>query len=149
MRLLCLVFAATVAAFASSAHAQFGGANPFPVERGSALPPPGEARANRAAPPQGPGPGGIDFGAWRGAEPEAYGRQFQTQLRGRFAGQGEAQIRADLEANGFVCETQARGRLHCRFEIMESQCAVDWYAVIERPGEPAIAGFDRMCLPAP
>lgn len=117
---------------------------PFPVERGSALPPPGDAAPAQSAPPEGAGPGGIDFGQWRNADPAIYAPAFQTQIRIRYAGQDAAAIRADLERNGFTCGQS--GRLDCRIEIMERQCAVDWYVVVER-GQP-VAGFDRMCLGA-
>ncbi|MDX2276748.1 MAG: hypothetical protein NW206_14965 [Hyphomonadaceae bacterium] len=144
-----LLFAAlATAALAGHAYAEGRdsfGPNPFPVERGSALPPPGgDDGAGGAAPPQGAGPGGIDFGQWRGAEPVAYGQGFRIQLRDRFAGQDRGAIRADLERNGFAC--QDGEQLHCRIEIMDAQCAVDWYVVYERAASEPIAGFDRMCL---
>ena len=103
-------------------------------------------RARHSAPPEGAGPGGIDFGQWRQADPAIYGPAFQNQMRQRYSGRSTAQIRTDLEANGFLCE-DAR-RLDCRIETMERQCAFDWYVVLEpnRP-EPA-AGFDIMCLGA-
>ena len=66
-------------------------------------------------------------------------------MRARYAGQSAVQIRTDLEANGFACEDG--GRLDCRIEIMERECAHDWYVVVERGREP-VAGFDVMCLGA-
>ena len=145
MRLGFLVVIAALAACSTAG----GGADtdaplPFPVERGSALPPPGDAPSAATAPPEGAAPGGIDFGQWRNADPAVYGPAFQTQMRTRYAGQDAAAIRADLERNGFSCGES--GRLDCRIEIMERQCAVDWYVVVER-GQP-VAGFDRMCLGA-
>lgn len=122
-------------------------ANPFPVERGSALPPPTAGAAGQTAPPEGAAPGGIDFGRWRQADPAAYAPALQTQLRQRYAGQSPAQIRADLEANGFAC-ADTGGRSECRIEIMERQCAFDWYAVLERGRAEPVAGFDIMCLGA-
>lgn len=122
------------------------GAFPFPVERGTALPPPTEATGAASAPPQGPGAAGLDFGQWRGADPASYASAFQTRVRERFAGRDRAAIKADLEANGFAC--QDGERLECRIEIMEQQCAVDWYVVVERSRAEPIAGFDRMCLGA-
>jgi hypothetical protein len=67
-------------------------------------------------------------------------------VRARYANQEVSYIRTDLERNGFACEQS--GRLECRIEIMERQCAVDWYVVIERAGAQPIAGHDVMCLGA-
>lgn len=146
MRFGYLLVIAALAACSTAAGGAGGGDAPlpFPVERGSALPPPGEAAPAQSVPPEGAGPGGIDFGQWRNADPATYAPAFQTQIRTRFAGQDAAAIRADLERNGFTCGQS--GRLDCRIEIMERQCAVDWYVVVER-GQP-VAGFDRMCLGA-
>jgi hypothetical protein len=120
------------------------GPSPFPAQRGTALPPP--APGGAAAPPEGAAPGGIDFGAWRQADPAAYAPAFQTQIRARYADQPPAAVRTDLERNGFRCEDQRR--LDCRIEIMERQCAFDWYVVLERGEREPVAGFDRMCLGA-
>lgn len=146
--LIIAAAAATLAACAGSGGSQVteGAANPFPVERGSALPPPQATSTSQLAPPEGPGPGGIDFGQWRSADPATYAPALQTQVRTRYADRDIAYIRADLERNGFACEQS--GRLECRIEIMERQCAIDWYVVVERAGGQAIAGHDRMCLGA-
>ena len=152
MRILIFAVAALAGACAGASDVSLpgtgGGAgpNPFPIERGSALPPPTAAATGQSAPPEGPSPGGLDFGQWRSADPAAYAPQFQAQIRQKYAGQDAAQIRADLERNGFACEDQAR--LDCRIEIMERQCAIDWYVVVERIGAEPVAGFDRMCLGA-
>jgi len=120
--------------------------SPFPVERGAALPPPDLSRDD-AAPPEGRRmAGGVDFGAWRQADPAVYAPAFQTQIRERYAGRDAAHLRADLEANGFACESAQR--LDCRIEIMERECAIDWYVVLERNRSEPVAGFDRMCLGA-
>lgn len=121
-------------------------ASPFPVQRGAALPPPGPSANGHTAPPEGPTAGGIDFGQWRQADPAAYGPAFQAQMRQRYAGRDASAIRADLEANGFACENAQR--LDCRIEIMERQCAFDWYVVLERNRSEPVAGFDQMCLGA-
>jgi hypothetical protein len=116
--------------------------------RGSAPPPPQATTgaAARAAPPEGRGPGGIDFGQWRSADPAVYGPAFQTQVRARYqAGPGPA--RADLEGNGFSCRDRT-GALECRIEIMENQCAKEWYVVFEQNRREPVAGFDVMCLGA-
>jgi hypothetical protein len=151
MRVLLFAFVALVAACASG-----GGDNaeptsapsPFPVQRGTAMPPPAaNAPAGQTAPPEGRAPGGIDFGQWRGADPATYGPAFQTQLRQRYQGRSEAQVRADLEVNGFACR-ESSGRLECRIEIMERQCGIAWYAVLERNRPEVAAGHDVMCLGA-
>lgn len=121
------------------------GPSPFPVARGSALPPPAQA-VGQIAPPEGLAPGGIDFGQWRSADPAVYAPAFQSQMRSRFAARDALAIRVDLEANGFVCENGAR--LDCRIEIMERQCAIDWYVVVERGRAEPVAGFEIMCLGA-
>ncbi len=148
MRVIILAAAALAAACATQAPGFGGGEepNPFPVERGSALPPPEPPRDAQTAPPEGEAAGGLDFGRWRGADPATYAPLFQERVRARYAGQDMAAIRADLELNGFACEQS--GRLDCRIEIMERQCAIDWYVVIERPRAEPVAGHDVMCLGA-
>jgi hypothetical protein len=148
MRVLVFAILVGLAACASGGAPIVGqdAANPFPVERGSALPPPELSRAGQTAPPEGAGAGGLEFGQWRGADPATYGPAFQERVRARYANQEVSYIRADLERNGFACEQS--GRLECRIEIMERQCAVDWYVVVERAGAQAIAGHDVMCLGA-
>ena len=142
-----------VAAVAVLAACASGGANPdidsgpspFPVQPGTAMPPPAQS-ARQAAPPEGQGAGGFDFGQWRSADPAVYAPAMQAQAQQRYAGRSQADIQADLVANGFACENATR--LDCRIEIMDGQCAIDWYVVVER-GRPApIAGFDKMCLGA-
>lgn len=119
------------------------GPSPFPVQRGQALPPP--AAEVTSAPPEGVR-GGVDFGQWRQADPATYAPAFQTQIRQRFAGQSVVELKASLEAAGFACENQRR--LDCRIEIMERQCAFDWYVVLERGEREPVAGFEQMCLGA-
>jgi hypothetical protein len=148
MRVLVFAVFAGLAACASGGapSAGAGADNPFPVERGSALPPPDMGRTAQTAPPEGAGAGGLEFGQWRGADPASYAPAFQERVRARYANQEVSYIRADLERNGFACEQS--GRLECRIEIMERQCAVDWYVVVERAGAQPIAGHDVMCLGA-
>jgi hypothetical protein len=141
-----LVSAALVlCACASGSGPYEDAASPFPAERGAAPPPP-ETGATQQAPPEGRGVGGFDFGAWRSAEPGAYAAAFETQVRARSAGRDRQAIERDLEANGFACETGAR--LDCRIEIMERQCAYDWYVVLEQGRSQPVAGYDVMCLGA-
>lgn len=121
-------------------------ASPFPVRRGTAPRPPEDAARGQTAPPEGAASGGIDFGAWRNADPNVYGPAFQTQIRARYANKNAAEIRTDLEANGFACEDGPR--LECRIEIMERQCGVDWYVVLENAERTPVAGHDVMCLGA-
>ncbi len=147
MRILMFAaFAALAACASGGASVSEEAANPFPVERGSALPPPDMARAGQTAPPEGASTGGLDFGQWRGADPATYAPAFQERVSARYANQEVSYIRADLERNGFACEQS--GRLECRIEIMERQCAIDWYVVVERTGAQPIAGHDVMCLGA-
>lgn len=147
MRIIVLAAVAGLAACASAGAPRIGGDNnPFPVERGSALAPPQASDGSQATPPEGAGPGGLDFGQWRSADPATYAPAFQEQVRSRYANQEISYTRADLERNGFACEQS--GRLECRIEIMERQCAIDWYVVVERAGAQPIAGHDVMCLGA-
>ncbi|MGE0743050.1 MAG: hypothetical protein AB7O98_17065 [Hyphomonadaceae bacterium] len=147
MRMMLIAALAALAACASGgAEPEADGAALFPVERGTAPPPPAQGPSGQSAPPEGRGPGGIDFGQWRRADPAVYGPALQTQVRALYAGQTPAQIRAGLEANGFRCEDGAR--LDCRIEIMERQCAFDWYVVVEPNQAEPVAGFDQMCLGA-
>lgn len=139
-----LFLAAAAALVATPAFAQNLAPLPFPVERGSALPPPAVA-STRAAPPEGVGAAGLDFGQWRGVNPD-YSTAFQTQIRARYLDVDIAAARADLEANGFSCADA--GRLDCRIEIVEAGCAHDWYVVVERAQAAPVAGFDRVCLNA-
>ena len=149
MRVLVLALVALLGACATgggggAADEPASGPSPFPVQRGQALPPP--AATPQGAPPEGVGRGGIDFGQWRSADPAVYAPAFQTQIRQRFANQTNAELRASLEANGFSCEDERR--LDCRIEIMERQCAFDWYVVLERATREPVAGFEQMCLGA-
>ncbi len=146
MRIVAMALMAFLAACASGGDQNDApsGPSPFPIERGAALPPPAVAAQN--APPEGASRGGIDFGQWRQADPAVYAPAFQTQVRQRFAGQNTGQLRASLEANGFSCEDERR--LDCRIEIMERQCAFDWYVVLERGEREPVAGFEQMCLGA-
>lgn len=116
---------------------------PFPIERGSALAPPA-AGSRQAAPPEGRGAAGLDFGQWRQADVGAYAAAFRQQVASRYAERTD--VRTDLEANGFACEQGAR--LDCRIEIMERDCAYDWYVVVEPNRREPVAGFDQMCLGA-
>lgn len=144
MRFLVVALVAAVAACASGAPGNSAdlGPSPFPIERGSALPPPAGHSAVHA-PPEGRHAGGIDFGAWRSAEPVGYAADFVAQIRQRYAGRASADIRADLEGNGFACEDAQR--LDCRIEIAERDCMYDWYVVLERGEREPIVGFDQAC----
>jgi hypothetical protein len=120
----------------------------FANMRGQALPPPSQdATLGQTAPPEGAAPGGIDFGQWRAADPANYGPAFERQIRARAANKTTPQLQADLEANGFACADRG-GNLQCRIEIMERQCAHDWYVVLEAGRAEPVAGFDVMCLGA-
>ena len=134
MRVMVLALVALLGACATgggggAAEDAASGPSPFPVQRGTAERPPAAA-PGQTAPPEGAARGGIDFGQWRSTDPAVYAPAFQTQIRQRFANQTNAELRASLEANGFACEDERR--LDCRIEIMERQCAFDWYVVLER-----------------
>lgn len=146
-RILVLAAVSGLAACATAASDPEldGGPSPFPVQPGTAMPPPTQS-ARQAAPPEGRAAGGLDFGQWRTADPAVYAPALQAQVRQRYAGRGDQDIQADLVANGFACENATR--LDCRIEIMDGQCAVDWYVVVERNRPEPIAGFDKMCLGA-
>jgi hypothetical protein len=148
MRLAGLILAAALAACASGASGGDAnlGPSPFPVERGSALPPPASESRGQTAPPEGRASGGIDFSRWRQADPEAYAASFRAQIVARYASMAPAQIRQDLEANGFRCADD--GSPNCRIEIMERECAFDWYVVYEASRAEPVVGFDVMCLGA-
>ena len=93
-------------------------------------------------------PGRGRRGLLRVPRVERAGAQPEIEVRRgiRVAGQTAAQLQASLEANGFACENERR--LDCRIEIMERQCAFDWYVVLERGEREPVAGFDQMCLGA-
>lgn len=140
MRMLVIVAMLMAAA---PAMAQDLGPTPFPVERGSGLPPPDPSSA-QTAPPEGRAAGGFDFGAWRTEDATVSDRAFQAAIAARAQGKSASQLRGDLEANGFTCRDE--GRLDCRIEIVETGCAFDWYVVMEPNRPTPVAGFDRLCL---
>ncbi|MBI1250793.1 MAG: hypothetical protein GC189_04905 [Alphaproteobacteria bacterium] len=146
-RALALTVLALAACATEPAPAPSSGApNPFVANRGTAPPPPSSGTRD-AAPPEGVAAGGLDFGAWRSAEPGAYETAFAERVRARAAGRERAQVRADLERNGFRC-AEGEAQMECRIEIMESQCARDWYVVVDGAANSPHAGYDVMCLGA-
>jgi hypothetical protein len=151
MRFSALALAAILAACATttdvvnSVSGRETTPNPFPVERGSAIAPPAQAVAGRTAPPEGRA-GQVDFGQWRSADPVAYASAWQAQMQ-TLVTSDRAASRAALTQSGFACEGTGE-RLDCRIEIMENQCAVDWYVVAEVGRRDVAAGFDKMCLGA-
>jgi hypothetical protein len=120
--------------------------SPFPVQRGTAPPPPAPGASTQTPPPEGQSSGGLDFGLWRGAETASYSRNFASQIVTREQGRDAPQVRADLEANGFACEDAAR--LDCRIEIREHACAYEWYVVIEAGRAAPVAAFEKSCSAA-
>jgi len=100
------------------------------------------------APPEGRGAGGLDFGAWRTAQPLAVSGAF-VQETARLAEGGD--LRAALVANGFRCGAPESGdaRWICGRSALEGACGYDW--IVEQGGAPAAAArarFERHCLPA-
>lgn len=139
-----LALAACTVTAARAQESAPGAPTPFRIERGTAIRPPTPSANAQAAPPEGVGPGGINFAQWKSADPEIYGPAFEAHIRQRYSGRDAASARADLEANGFACSQSVV--MQCRIEIMDQGCAKDWYVVFEpRRAEPA-AGFDSMCL---
>jgi hypothetical protein len=145
--LLVGLFALLAACASTSTPDDEPSPSPFPVARGTAAPPPASAASGRTAPPEGRAAGGIDFGQWRSADPATYQPRLESQIRARLAGLAPTAVRPDLEGNGFACEDNATG-LDCRIEIMERQCAYDWYVVVDRTRDAPVVGFDIMCLGA-
>lgn len=145
-----LTIAATLAALALSsvAYAQEG---LFQRDHGKVEAPVALERPAGNAPPEGVGPGGLDFGTWRGTSPAAYGESLQAKLRAREGGKSLADVRADLTANGFTClDAGQRGggrapALECRLATEDRSCAVEWWAVQEDAGAAIKAGYDVMC----
>ena len=117
--------------------------SPFPVQRGTAPPPPAASAGSQTAPPEGQASGGLDFGLWRGAEAGSYTVNFSNLIAAREQGRNAPQVRADLEANGFACEDAMR--LDCRIEISEQQCAYEWYVVVEAGRASPVAAFEKSC----
>lgn len=140
MMMAALIFAVS----AGVALAQHAAPSPFPVQRGTAPPPPQPGASSHTAPPEGVAAGGIDFGQWRGADVTTYAASFKTQLAAREGGKDASAIQADLQANGFACEQGAR--LDCRIEISEGQCVQDWYVVVDETG--VHPGYEKACLAA-
>lgn len=117
--------------------------SPFPVQRGTAPPPPTQSAARQTAPPEGQAAGGIDFGLWRGVEAGPYSLNFSNMIVARERGRDAPAVRADLEANGFACEDATR--LDCRIEVSERACAYEWYVVVEAGRAAPIAAFEKSC----
>jgi hypothetical protein len=140
-----------VVALTGAAFAQTGGESPFQKSRGTAPAPASvSATPSVAAPPEGAGPGGLDFGSWRGANAQAYGPSFERRVQGHVAGKPLSAVRATLQADGFSC-TEAGDRggagpaLECRIAARDGACSVEWWTVLEEPMTPPKAGWDRMC----
>ncbi|MBI1187652.1 MAG: hypothetical protein GC206_10055 [Alphaproteobacteria bacterium] len=149
---LCVGLAACAGGPVRSIEIGNGGAppdSPFAANRGTAPAPPAmRAASAQTAPPEGAGPGGVDFGQWRSADPAIYGPAFEAQMAARYgSAERRAGARVDLEANGFACRDRP-GVLECRIEIMEQSCAKDWYVAFEAERTAPRAGFDVMCLGA-
>lgn len=142
---------AVVLALTGAAFAQTSGENPFQKNRGTA-PAPAVAASEpaTAAPPEGVGAGGLDFGSWRGANAQAYGPSFERRVQTHVAGKSVSGVRAALQSDGFTCvEARERGgagpALECRIAARDGACGVEWWTVVEDPVAPPKAGWDRMC----
>lgn len=150
MRQIVLGLAAALIV-AGAAFAQSPADNPLLKARGTAIAPSGQtAIAPAAAPPEGVGAGGLDFGAWKGADAAAYGPSFERRVRAHVQGKPVSGVRAALQSDGFQCvEPKDRGgagpALDCRIAVRDGACGVEWWAVVEDPLQPPKAGYDRMC----
>jgi len=142
---------AAVLALTGAAFAQTTGESPFQKNRGTApAPAVAASEPSVAAPPEGAGPGGLDFGSWRGANAEAYGPSFERRVVAHVAGKPLSGVRAALQSDGFSCvEARERGgagpALECRIAARDGACGVEWWTVLEEPMAAPKAGWDRMC----
>ena len=121
----------------------------FAETHGSAIAPPARAATVPAsvAPPEGVGPGGLDFGQWRSADPEAYAQRFAAEVAAKTEGLSAEEAADFVHRNGFRCDASGRN-IDCRLEIMDEACARDWYVVFPQGAMPPVAGADVMCLGA-
>lgn len=64
----------------------------------------GDADTGGARPPQGPGPGGTDFGYWNRDQEGAVDAAFRRFILSHYAGGDAAKARPILEKDGFACK---------------------------------------------
>jgi hypothetical protein len=137
------IAAALAGALAASAHAEETGF--FQKDHGKIVAAPQGVSAAKPAPPEGLAAGGLDFGPWRGDDPNYEGR-FQSRVRQHLTGKRAVAARADLESNGFTCAEGGRAALECRLPTTDKGCDVEWWVVLELVDSQPLAGRDRMCL---
>ncbi len=63
----------------------------------------GVASSVGSRPPQGPGPGGTDFGFWNRDAEGAVDASFRSFIAGKYKPTDEKKARTDLERDGFTC----------------------------------------------
>jgi len=98
------------------------------------------------APPEGRGPGGLDFGAWRTAAPQRTAGAFAAEIA-RLGAVGD--LRGALGADGFACfePRLSGGPVVCARSALEGACGYDWTVEIARSNAPPKARFEAHCLP--
>ena len=98
------------------------------------------------APPEGRGPGGLDFGAWRSDAPQRTAGAFAAEIA-RLNAAGDLHVA--LAADGFVCfePRLSGGPVVCARSALEGACGYDWIVVIARSNAPPKARFEAHCLP--
>jgi hypothetical protein len=97
------------------------------------------------APPEGKGPGGLDFGRWRSEAPQRTSGAFAAEVA-RLSAQGE--VRAALERDGFGCFDPHRPgiTLICTRSAIEGSCGYDWQVEIRAGAPSPAARFEAHCL---
>jgi hypothetical protein len=98
------------------------------------------------APPEGKGPSGLDFGAWRTVAPQRSAGAFAAEVA-RIAAQGD--LRASLEKDGFGCFDPHRPGLllMCTRSALEGACGYDWTVELRAGAQAApTSRFEAHCL---
>lgn len=120
------------------------------------LPPvPPAPAALMTAPPEGAGPTGLNYGAWRSASTESQAAQFADEIARLYpAPVDAAALRAGMEAEGFQCrdgnrpEARPVPALECRREALDKSCAIDWTVELWPQAVEPRASVAAMCLGA-
>ena len=137
MRILVLILAAFASHWTAAAE----------PKAKTAFAPPAIGQRDPEAPPEGRGPGGLDFGAWRAGPPQRISGAFAAEVA-RLAERGDLQ--ASLTANGFACREPIGqgGRWVCARSALEGACGYDWTVTAAPQSAVPAARFTAHCLPA-